>query len=150
MALAAFILFWPAVLLPILEIERLGHRHRSSVVGGVIDLLQHGDWFVGLVVLLFSLVCPLVKLALLLELSLLGVFHRRHQAFTYRIMEHVGKWSMMDVMLLAFLVTLVKLGSLIEFHLGPAVIAFVFCVGLSILASVSFDPHAIWEEPHDG
>lgn len=145
-ALGAFILFWPAVLLPILEIERLGHRSQSSILSGTVDLLQHGSWFVGLIVLVFSIVFPLTKIVLLLELSLLGLLHRRHRAWTYRIMEQVGKWSMMDVMLLAFLVMLVKLGNLVQFHFGPAVIAFVGCVMLSIVASIVFDPHSIWEE----
>jgi paraquat-inducible protein A len=145
-ALGAFFLFWPAILLPILEIERLGHHHRSSMLMGTIDLLMHGDVFVGVVVLVFSIIFPLVKIVLLLELSLLGLLRRKHKAATYRIMEFAGKWSMMDVMLLAFLVMLVKLGSLVEFHVGPAVFAFVVCVGMSMLASMSFDPHAIWEE----
>ena len=52
-ALAAFVLFWPAVLLPILKIERLGQHHESSILGGTWDLLRHGEWFVGTVVLLF-------------------------------------------------------------------------------------------------
>lgn len=143
-ALAAFILYWPAVLLPILELERLGHRHRSSIVSGTFELLAHGNWFVGIVVLLFSIVLPLVKIVLLLELSLVNLLRRRHKAVTYRIVEHVGKWSMMDVLLLAFLVMLVKLGDLVEFHFGPAVIAFVLCVALSMLASALFDPHSIW------
>ncbi|MCP4505825.1 MAG: paraquat-inducible protein A, partial [Fuerstiella sp.] len=83
---------------------------------------------------------------LLLELSLLEVLHRRHKALTLRAMEHVGKWSMMDVMLLAFLVMLVKLGNLVEFHLGPAVVAFIACVAMSMIASLTFDPHAIFED----
>ena len=145
-ALGAFFLFWPAILLPILDIERLGHHHQSSMLMGTIDLLMHGDLFVGIVVLVFSIVFPLVKIVMLLELSLLGLFRRKHKAATYRIMEYAGKWSMMDVMLLAFLVMLVKLGTLVEFHVGPAVFAFVLCVGMSMLASMSFDPHAIWEE----
>jgi paraquat-inducible protein A len=148
-ALGALLLFFPAVLLPILEIEQLGHRHASSILAGTFELLAHGNWFVGLIVLVFSVVFPLVKLVLLLELSLMGLLHRRHKARTYRIMEHAGKWSMMDVMLLAFLVMLVKLGSLVEFHFGPAVIAFVLCVAMSMLASLFFDPHAIWEEAGD-
>ena len=53
---------------------------------------------------------------------------------------------MMDVLLLALLVTLVKLGDLVAFQLGPAVFAFVMCVVMSMIASVMFDPHAIWEE----
>ncbi len=145
-AAGALILFWPAVLLPILEVERLGHHHRSSILGGTVEMLQHGSWFVGIVVLVFSIVFPLIKISLLLELSLLGMFSRRHKALTYRVMEHLGRWSMMDVMLLAFLVMLVKLGSLVEFHIGPAVVAFILCVAMSMLSSLCFDPHAIWEE----
>jgi paraquat-inducible protein A len=146
LAVAAFVMFWPAILLPIVEIERLGHRHASSLLIGTIDLFQHGSWFVGAVVLVFSIVFPIAKLVLLLELSLLELFERRHKALSYRLMEQLGRWSMMDVLLLAFLVMLVKLGSLVEFHFGPAVIAFVCCVVLSMTASLCFDPHAIWNE----
>ena len=147
-ALAAFVLFWPAILCPILIIEKLGQRNQSSILGGTIDLLSHGSWLVGGIVLLFSVVFPLTKIVLLLELSLLEFLHRKHKALTLRIMEHVGKWSMMDVMLLAFLVMLVKLGNLVEFQFGPAVVAFIACVAMSMIASLSFDPHAIWED-HD-
>lgn len=145
-AMAAFVLFWPAILLPILQIEKMGHRHESSLLVGTFELLREGDWFVGIVVLLFSIVFPLAKIVLLLELSLVGLMNQEHKAFTYRAMEFVGKWSMMDVMLLAFMVMLVKLGSLVEFHFGPAVWAFVFCVAMSMLASVCFDPHTIWDD----
>ncbi len=148
-ALGALILYWPAILLPILEIERLGHHHRSSMLMGSIDLLLHGSWFVGLVVICFSMVFPLAKILLMLELSLLGILHRRHKAITYRLMELAGKWSMMDVLLLAFLVMLVKLGSLVTFQVGPAVLAFVLCVSMSMYASLSFDPHFIWEDVHE-
>ena len=110
------------------------------------ELIQHGSWFVGIIVLLFSIIFPLAKILLLLELSLLGWLHRRHRALTYRLMEMAGKWSMMDVLLLAFMVMLVKLGTLVEFHFGPAVVAFVGCVAMSMLASLLFDPHAIWED----
>lgn len=145
LACGAFILYWPAILLPMLEVNRLGHHNRSSLLMGSLDLLAHDNWFVGIVVIAFSLILPLVKIALLLELSLLGLLHRRHRAWTYRAMELTGKWSMMDVLLLAFLVMLIKLDSLVQFELGPAVVAFVFCVAMSILASWSFDPHSIWE-----
>jgi len=144
-ALAAFFLFWPAVLLPILRIEQLGHSHQSSILSGTIELFRHGSLFVGAVVFLFSILFPLTKIVLLLELSYFQILHRQHKSFTLRLMEHLGKWSMMDVMLLAFLVMLVKLGDMVEFHLGPAVLAFVLCVVMSMLASISFDPHLIWD-----
>lgn len=144
-SLAAFVLFWPAVLLPILEVEQLGIESTSSVISGIIDLFQHGNYLVGMVVLIFSIVFPLTKIVLLFELSWLELLHQRHKAFTLRLMEQLGKWSMMDVLLLAFLVMLVKLGELVEFHFGPAIIAFVLCVTMSMIASLTFDPHVIWE-----
>ena len=142
-------MFWPAILLPILEIEQLGLKSKSSILTGTIDLFYHGNYFVGFVVFLFSIIFPLTKIVLLLELSLLELLHRKHKAFTLRLMEQLGKWSMMDVMLLAFLVMLVKLGDMVEFHFGPAIIAFVLCVAMSMIASLTFDPHAIWEQSGD-
>lgn len=145
-AFAAFLFFWPAVTWPILKVERFGQMHENSILSGSIELLREGEWFVGIIVLLFSVVFPLTKIVMLLELSVLGILHQRHRAFTYRLMETLGRWSMMDVLLLAFLVMLVKIGSLVEFHVGPAVFSFVACVALSMIASLSFDPHAIWDE----
>ncbi len=145
-ALGSFVLFWPAILLPILRLEKLGLENESSILGGTIELLKNGQWFVGGVVFLFSIVFPMTKIVLLLELSLLEILHQRHKATTLRLMEQLGKWSMMDVMLLAFLVMLVKLGDMVEFHFGPAIFAFVLCVAMSMMASIVFDPSAIWEE----
>lgn len=138
-------LYFPAVLLPVLTIEKLGHHHTTSILGGTFDLMWHGNILVGLVVFFFSIVLPLVKLLALLELSHVGLTSQKHRAWTYRVVEWTGRWSMMDVLLLALLVTLVKLGDLVSFQLGPAVFAFVLCVIMSMIASVMFDPHAIWE-----
>lgn len=145
-ALGAFVLYWPAILLPILKIEQLGVENESSILSGVIELFQHGSYFVGTVVFVFSILLPLTKIVLLLELSMLELLHAKHKAYTLRLMEHLGKWSMMDVMLLAFLVMLVKLGDMVEFQFGPAILAFTCCVSMSMIASLSFNPHAIWEE----
>jgi paraquat-inducible protein A len=145
-ALVALILFVPAIALPILEIDKLGHHHSSSILAGTLELIHEGAWFVGSIVLVFSVVFPLAKILLLLELSLLKLLHRRHKASTFRWMEAFGKWSMMDVMLLAFLVMLVKLGNLVEFHFGPAAVAFTLCVASSMVASMLFDPHSIWAD----
>jgi len=148
-AFGSFVLFWPAILLPILRLEQLGLEHESSILGGTIELLKSGNWFVGSVVFLFSIVFPLTKIVLLLELSLLEILHQRHKATTLRMMEQLGKWSMMDVMLLAFLVMLVKLGDMIEFQFGPAILAFVLCVAMSMMASMVFDARAIWEQENE-
>lgn len=146
-ALAALVLYLPAVTLPLLRIRRLGHYHSSSVLSGAWELLTSGSWFVGAVVLIFSVVLPLLKIGLLLDLSLLYRTPRRHRAATYRLMEHLGKWSMMDVLLVALLVMLVKLGNIVEFQVGPAVWAFALCVAMTMVAAMSFDPRSIWDEP---
>jgi paraquat-inducible protein A len=131
-SLAALALFPAAVFLPILDIEKL-------------ELFRSGNLLVGTIILVFSIVFPLAKIIALIELSWLGALRQRHQAWTYRWMEQIGKWSMMDVMLLALLVMMIKLSDLVQFHFGPAVIAFALCVAMSMIAAICFDPHAIWE-----
>lgn len=146
-SVAALLLFPSATLLPILEIEKLGHHHQSSILGGIVELYSSGSIFIATVILLFSIVLPLTKILALIELSWMCSLRQRHRAWTYRWIEHLGKWSMMDVMLLSFLVMLIKLSGLVAFHFGPAVIAFILCVMMSMIASICFDPHAIWEAP---
>ncbi len=63
----------------------------------------------------------------------------------FHTIELLGKWSMLDVLLLAMIVMVVKLGTLIEFQIGPAVVAFVGCVIMNGIATFSFDPESIWE-----
>jgi paraquat-inducible protein A len=144
-ALGALALYFPAIMLPILTIEQFGQRHQTSLLSGSLELLNHGQFVVGVVVFVFSIVFPLVKILGLLELCWFGLLHRHHQALMFRVMEAMSRWSMLDVMLLALLVMMIKLSGLIEFHLGPAVFAFVGCVAMNIIASTRFDPHAIWE-----
>lgn len=146
-AVSAMVLFPAAVMLPILEVEQLGHHHQSSILGGIIELYKSGSTLVATVILLFSIVFPLLKIMALVELSWLCMMRQRHRTWTYRLMEQIGKWSMMDVMLLALLVMLIKLSGIVQFHFGPALIAFVLCVSMSMISAICFDPHAIWETP---
>ena len=148
-AVGALALYFPAMLLPVLRIDRLGFHHESSILVGTIDLLREGSWFVGGVVLVFSILFPLVKLLLLIELTLFRVLDKRHKVFGHRLLEAAGRWSMLDVMLLAFLVMLVKLGNIADFRFGPGVAAFVLCVAMSLIASSTYAPHFIWEDDSD-
>jgi paraquat-inducible protein A len=139
------VLYLPAILLPILTIEKLGQRHAAGVLSGCLELIKHGSYFVGGVILVFSIMLPLVKFALLLFLCTGQLLREEHQAWTYRVIETLGRWSMLDVLLVAMLVALVKLGDLVQFHIGPGAWFFTLCVAMSIIASTSFDPHAIWD-----
>jgi paraquat-inducible protein A len=145
-ALAALILYPIAVSLPIMKIERFGHHTDTSILNGIASMFSSGQVFVGVVVLLCSVVFPLGKLISLLALSLggLGMAHH-HKAFTYRLVEWTGRWGMLDVLLVAVLIAALKLGNMMEVTPGPAAAAFAICVLLSLLATARFDPHSLWE-----
>jgi len=146
-ASAALILYPFAVLLPMLRIEQLGHRHDASVIDGVIALLAEGHLFVGVVVLLCSIILPVAKLGGLLAICTGGAFMgTRHRAWTYRFIEWTGRWGMLDVLAVAVLVAVVKLRSSVDLTAGPGAAAFAAVVILSLLASASFDPHSLWHD----
>lgn len=146
LALAALLLYPLAIGLPIMRIERLGAVREASVWSGGLDLLADGQVFVGAVVLLCSVVLPAVKLLGLFLLAGAGVgLHPRLRTGTFHLVEWTGRWGMLDVLLVALLVALVKLGGVMELSAGPAALAFTACVLLNLAASASFDPHALWD-----
>ena len=146
-ALAALILYPLAISLPIMEIERFGHRTSASIWTGTVGLLRDGHLFVGGVVLLCSVVLPLGKLLSLFALTVARRrFSKKHRAITYRVVEVTGRWGMLDVLLIAVIVAWIKVGDLVQVTAGPAAVAFTACVLLSLFASASFDPHYLWDE----
>lgn len=150
-ALGALILYLPALILPMLRVEELGHATENSLWGGVVAMLGEGHWLIGMVVLLFSIVFPLVKLVCLLLLGSRRVLGRsEHRAVVYRLVEAVGRWGMLDVMLVAVFLAYVKLGDLLAITPGPGVAAFSAMVIMSLLAGMTFDPHVLWHEPERG
>lgn len=146
LTISSLALFPPAILLPIVEIEKLGHHHQSSLLSGIRDLFQVGEWRIGIIIFVFSILFPLAKLLILLELSWVQILTSNQRSLAYRWMERVGKWSMLDVLLLAILVMWIKLQGLVAFQFGPAIFAFALCVVMSLLAALALDPHALWEE----
>lgn len=144
-ALAALMLYPLAVSLPILRIERLGEVAESSVWAGSLGLLAHGEIAVGLVVFLCSVVLPLLKLVAILVLVRRGPRLGQRRAWVWHAVEITGRWGMLDVLLVALLVSWLKLGSLVEVSPGPGAVAFTACVFCSLLAGAWFDPHALWE-----
>ncbi|WP_161575435.1 paraquat-inducible protein A [Beggiatoa leptomitoformis] len=149
-SLTALIFYLPALFLPLLRIEQLGHRHEDSLFMGLITLLGQGYWFVGGIVLLFSVLLPPLKLLSLLILSSTNVIHHaHHRALTYRAVELLGRWGMLDVMLVAILVAFVKLGGLVSISAGTGLLAFTLLVLCSLFASLSFNPHVLWDIPNE-
>ena len=145
--LAAILIYPLALTLPIMRIERLGHVSDASIWSGMVGLLAEGHLLIGLIVLVFSIVAPVGKLLLLFTLCIGNRgLEKRDRAGVYKLVEFIGRWGMLDVLLVAILVAIVKLGDLVTVTPGPGVVVFGVVVLLSMLATISFDPHAIWEE----
>jgi paraquat-inducible protein A len=145
LALAALIIYPLAISLPLIGIEKFGHTQQSSVLQGVSALLGRGHFLVGLLVLLCSVVLPPAKLLAILVISLGRGLGSAPRAFTWRLVEWTGRWGMLDVLLVAILVAVLKLGDLVTVSVGPGLAAFALCVCLSLAAAASFDPHRMWE-----
>ena len=117
-AISAMILFVPAISLPMLRLEKLGFVQESSILSGTIALLQHGEVLVGLVVLICSVVFPIGKLLLIALLCLRPPRQAKQVALMHRLVEHLGRWGMVDILLVAVMVAALKLGDLVSVSPG--------------------------------
>jgi paraquat-inducible protein A len=144
LAVSALILYFPAILLPLMRLEMLGHSTEASIVQGVSTLLAGRYYVVGSVVLLFSLVLPPLKLLALLLLSG-GWLRGSGQARLHYWVELVGRWGMLDVLVVAVLVAFVKLGDTVRIHPGAGLVLFIACVLLSLLSSFCLHQPSLWE-----
>jgi paraquat-inducible protein A len=145
LTVSALILYVPSILLPLMRLEMLGHSTEASIVQGVSALLAGRHYFVGLVVLLFSLVLPPLKMLALLLLSG-GWLRGMRQARLHHWVELVGRWSMLDVLVVAILVAFVKLGDIVSIQPGAGLVLFIACVLLSLLSSFCLHQPSLWED----
>lgn len=147
--LMATTLYIPANVMPIMQTEFFGQATDSTILGGVVVLWEHGSYPVALVILIASVFVPLGKLFTLVWLSFsVSCRHQarpRERTVLYRLTELVGRWSMVDVFVVAILVALIQLGGLMSIHPGPAALAFAGVVIVTMFAAMSFDPRLIWD-----
>lgn len=145
---AGVLAYIPANLYPMLISQTLGRREASTIVGGAIDLAMHGGYFVAGVVLVASVLIPIAKFLVVgyLALSIQRASARRlhEKRHLHHIVELIGRWSMIDVFVVAVLAALVQLGVLASIEPGPAAAPFAISVILTMLAAQRLDPRAIW------
>jgi paraquat-inducible protein A len=147
--IAAAVLYAPANLLPILETSSPFGSQRDTILSGVVYLWIDGAWPLAVVILIASILIPLAKL-LVLAVLLLSV-HRRwrgarlQRARLYRLIDRIGRWSMIDIFVAAIVSTLVQLRGLATVRVGPAAVAFGAVVVLTMMATRAFDPRLIWD-----
>ncbi|MCY1292292.1 Paraquat-inducible protein A [compost metagenome] len=147
--ITATILFIPANLLPIMTVNFFGNGSPATIMGGVISLIQADMIPIALVVFIASTLVPTFKLV---GLALLLYSVQRHQPMPphqrilmYRFIEWVGRWSMLDIFVIAILVALVNFGNLASIEADLGATAFASVVVLTMLAALTFDPRLIWD-----
>lgn len=149
-SLAALVLFLPANMFPILRMQKVGLISDNTVWEGTRALFDDGQWGIATIVFLASIAIPLLKLCGLFVLTLMTATRsrrlRKTRTVVYKLIEGVGRWAMLDVFILAILVSLVKLQRLATVLPGPGLAAFTAVVVLTLLASASFDSQLIWED----
>lgn len=151
--LAAFILYIPANVLPIMRTVSLGDVDDNTIISGVVELWIKGSPSLAVIVFAASIVVPMTKF-LVLGTLLLATQRRsrwalRQRAKLYRAVEFIGYWSMLDVFVVALLTALVRFGFLSQVEPLPGVVFFGLTVILTMFASMSFDPRLMWDISND-
>ncbi len=146
---SAALLLVPANLYPVMTVTRLGQGEPSTIVAGVIHLIEDGAWPLGLLVLFASFVVPITKivaLAFLLVTVRHGTTSRlRDRTHLYHFTEAIGAWSMVDIFLVGIMVALVRMDGLATVYPGIGASFFGAAVVLTMMAAHAFDPRLIWD-----
>lgn len=147
--IAATVTYIPANVLPIMITTSIFGEQADTILSGVAYLWHHGSWPLAVIVFTASVAVPLLKL---LALSILVFSIQRRTRWDplqrtklYRLVELVGKWSMLDIFVVAVMAALVQLKALAVIQAGPGAIAFGAVVVLTMFAAQSFDPRLIWD-----
>ena len=150
LVIAAALMYVPANMLPIMSIRELGVLTESTIVAGLVQFWQSGSYPIAIVIFTASIMIPLLKIFSLLWLCAAAKGMVPHSARTlgkvYWITELLGRWSMVDIFVVAILVTMVQLGNYMRVTPGPGALAFAAVVMLTMFAAMSFDPKLLWDQ----
>lgn len=153
LVIAAAIFYVPANLLPITRTTSLGREQLDTIISGVIYFVRSGSWAIALIIFVASILVPLFKLLILAFLLLTVQFRMRwrprDRTRLYRLVDLIGRWSMLDIYVVTVVVALVKLGALATIEAEVGAVYFGAVVVLTLLAAESFDPRLIWDVQED-
>jgi paraquat-inducible protein A len=146
---AAAVCYVPANVLPVLVTNTPEGAEASTILDGVQALQQSGSWVLALILVVASVVIPLAKVGVLAYLCA-SVEHgvpvpRRDGARLFRLLKVVGRWSLLDVFVDAFVVALVQVPPFMWTRPGPGVAFFAATAIFTMLAAMTFDPRMLLE-----
>ncbi|NNE88966.1 MAG: paraquat-inducible membrane protein A [Silicimonas sp.] len=146
---AGLICYIPANTEPMLVTETLLHDDASTIVGGAVELFTHGSPLIAVVILIASVGIPVAKF---LSIAFLALSIRRRASMRpasrhrlYHVVEYIGRWSMIDVFVVAILSSLVQFSAVATVKPGPASLAFALSVIFTMISAQSFDSRRIWD-----
>ena len=148
--ISAALLFIPANVYPAMTVIQLGEGTiESTILGGVVHLIEDGAFGLAMIIFFASIVVPVLKL-LVLSMLLCSVhfgtaWRTKDRTVMFRVTEMVGAWSMVDVYVVAVLAGLVDMGALATIHPGVGMVFFAAVVTLTMFAAHRFDPRMIWD-----
>ena len=150
LVIAAMLMYIPANLLPIMGIRELGVLTESTIVAGLIQFWKMESYPIAIVIFTASILIPFLKIGALLWLCAAVKGWVPHSARTlgkvYWITELLGRWSMVDIFVVAVLVTMVQLGNYMTVTPMAGAVAFASVVILTMFAAMSFDPKLLWDQ----
>ncbi|MEM9629903.1 MAG: paraquat-inducible protein A [Pseudomonadota bacterium] len=149
--LAGIITYIPGNLYPILITNTVAGETSATIIGGVVTLIHHKSYLVAFVVFAASILVPVSKflviawLAWSIQKGRSANEHQRHIA--HEAVEFIGRWSMIDVFVVAALAALIQLGAIISIKPGIGIQAFALSVVFTMLSAAALDPRLIWDRP---
>ena len=148
--ICATLLYIPAMVYPMMEVTRLGVKIESTILEGVISFLDMESYFIAIVIFTASVVIPLIKLVGLLfifiSLKINVKMQNNKKILIFKFVEAIGKWSMIDIYVVAILASVVQLDELFNIKGGIAATSFALMVILTMIAANRFDTRIIWDE----
>lgn len=148
--LTASFLLLPANLLPVMTVSHLGKGEPATIIDGVIQLAQADMWGIALIVLVASVLIPIGKIIgliiLLLSVQFAKTDNLKYKMRLFRLVQWIGRWSMLDIFVIGVLVALVRFGNLATISGQSGSTAFAGVVVFTMLAANSFDTRLIWDK----
>ncbi|MFN2353596.1 MAG: paraquat-inducible protein A [Desulfopila sp.] len=149
LTLTAAILLFPANLLPIMRVNFLGIPSSSTILDGIKIFFQDGSYIIALIILAASILIPLFKITgltiILLSIRLRQNQYIRQQTAMFRLIEFIGRWSMLDIFVVALLGFFVNFGFLSSIETAPGATYFCLVVVTTMFAAIAFDPRLLWD-----
>ncbi|PUB19019.1 paraquat-inducible protein A [Yoonia sediminilitoris] len=147
--IAGIIAFIPANVYPMLRTATLVEQSESTIVGGVVDLLHYGSYGIAIIVFVASIMIPVGKFMAIAYLAISvqtkSATHQHERHIAYEAVEFIGRWSMIDVFVVAILSALVQLNTIATINPGIAAVSFALSVIFTMLSAQSFDARLIWD-----